>query len=94
MGQPKIVIGPSGAWLRFAVYAALAWVTCGLATIGSPLERLAALSKDAYVCSFALRALTEEGYCSSNGLQCGSWHQELSENEFRSDLLLTLQGRS
>jgi len=90
----KIAIGSSSALIRLGVFAAVAWLILGVATLGSPLEQLAAQSKDANVGSCALRALRAEAYCPLKGLQCGFGHHELGESDLKIGRLLSLQGRS
>jgi hypothetical protein len=94
MHRTKIGIGSASAWVRLAAFGAVAWVICGLATIGSPSDRLSAQSKGAYICTCAWRALREEAYCPLEGLQCGLGHYDLGASELKSGLLVSLQGRS
>jgi hypothetical protein len=92
--RTRVVIGFALACVRLAAYAAVAWVICGFATLGSPPDRLGAQSKDAYVCSCALRALREEAYCPLIGPQCALGRYEFGGSELKSGLLLSSQGRS
>ena len=94
MCRTKIVIEAASPWVRLAAFRVVAWVMLGIATLGSWPDRLAGHSNEANVSACALRALRQQAYCSLKALQYGLGHQELGENEPKSELVLTVQGRS
>ena len=94
MCRTKTVIESASPWVRLAAFRVVVWVIFGVAMLGCCPDRLAGHSKEANVSAGALRALRQEAYCPLKALQYGLGHQELGENELKSGLVLTLQGRS